>query len=56
MNFTYRTAWTLAAALGVGLLQPVAVQGQESDLAELAEQVEKLNAGQAALLKELQTM
>ena len=56
MNVTHRTVWTLAAALGVGLLQPVAVRAQGPDLTGLPEQVEKLNAGQEALRKQLQTM
>ena len=56
MNFTRRTVWVLAAALGAGLFQPMSVRGQEPDLADLTEQVEKLNAGQEALRKELQAM
>ena len=56
MSFTHRTVWALAAALGAGLLQPVAVRGQGPDLTGLPEQVEKLNAGQEALRKELQAM
>ena len=56
MNFTHRTVWTLAAALSVGLLQPVAVPAQGPDLTGLQTQVEKLNAGQDALRKELQAM
>ena len=56
MNFTRRTVWVLAAALGAGLFQPMSVRGQEPDLADLTEQVEKLNAGQEALRKELQAV
>ncbi len=56
MNFTRKMVWALAAVLGAGLLQPAAALGQEPDLAGLPAQVEKLNAGQEALRKELQAV
>ena len=56
MDFTHQTVWTLVMALGGGLLQPVAVSAQGPDLTALPQQIEKLNAGQESLRKELQAM
>ncbi len=56
MNFTQSLGLTLVVALAMGAVAPVATRAQGPDQAGLQEQVEKLNAGQDALRREIQAM
>jgi len=56
MNVMHRLGLTLLLAVAAGAIAPTKVRAQGPDQTGLEQQVEKLNAGQEALRKEIQAM